>query len=100
MLNGKRIAILVEEGFEDSELVEPMRAMKNADARLVIVGSGTRETYRGKRGRTTVTVDTTADKVNAKDFDGIDPFCPCVSEVHRYRRPGCNTPPSDYVGRN
>ena len=71
MLSGKRIAILVEEGFEDSELVEPMRAMKNADARLVIVGSGTRETYRGKRGRTTVTVDTTADKVNAKDFDGI-----------------------------
>ena len=71
MLSGKRIAILVEEGFEDSELVEPMRAMKNADARIVIVGSGTQKTYQGKRGRVTVTVDTTADKVNAKDFDGI-----------------------------
>jgi len=71
MLSGKRIAILAEEGFEDSELVEPMRAMKNADARVVIVGSGTKETYKGKRGRATVTVDTTADKVNAKDFDGI-----------------------------
>jgi len=47
MLSGKRIAILVEEGFEDSELVEPMRAMKNADARVVIVGSGTKETYKG-----------------------------------------------------
>jgi len=71
MLSGKIIAILAEEGFEDSELVEPMRAMKNADARVVIVGSGTKETYKGKRGRATVTVDTTADKVNAKDFDGI-----------------------------
>jgi len=71
MLSGKRIAILAEEGFEDSELVEPMRAMKNADVRVVIVGSGSKETYKGKRGRATVTVDTTADKVNAKDFDGI-----------------------------
>ena len=71
MLSGKRIAILAEEGFEDSELVEPMRAMKNADARVVIVGSGTKETYKGKRGRATVTVDTAADKVNTKDFDCI-----------------------------
>ena len=71
MLNGKRIAILAEEGFEDSELVEPMRAMKNADARVVIVGSGTKETYKGKRGRAAITVDTTADKVNTKDFDCI-----------------------------
>lgn len=28
MLEGKRIAILVEEGFEDSELMEPLWAMK------------------------------------------------------------------------
>ena len=71
MLSGKTIAILAEEGFEDSELVEPMGAMKNADARVVIVGSGNKENYRGKRSRAAVTVDTTADKVNAKDFDGI-----------------------------
>jgi len=30
MLDGKKIAILVEEDFEDSELIEPLRAMKNA----------------------------------------------------------------------
>ena len=71
MFSGKRIAILAEEAFEDSKLVEPMRAMKNADARVVIVGSGTKETYKGKRGRATVTVDTAADKVNTKDFDCI-----------------------------
>ncbi len=71
MLDGKRIAILAEEGFEDSELIEPLKAMKNAGARVVIVGSGSQESYRGKRGSATVRVDTTADKVKAEDFDAI-----------------------------
>jgi protease I len=71
MLDGKRIAILAEEDFEDSELVEPMRAMKNAGAKVVVVGSGSQETYRGKRCSATVRVDVTADKVNAEDFDAI-----------------------------
>jgi len=71
MLSGKRIAILVEEGFEESELVEPMRAMKNAGARVVIVGTGSKETYTGKRGSASVRVDTTADKVNPEYFDGV-----------------------------
>jgi len=71
MLHGKRIAILAEEGFEDSELMEPLRAMKDADARVVIVGSGSKDSYRGKRGSATIKVDTTADKVKALDFDAI-----------------------------
>lgn len=71
MPDGKRIAILVEEGFEDSELIEPMKAMKNADVRVVIVGSGSKEAYTGKRNRVTVTVDTTAEEANAESFDGI-----------------------------
>ena len=71
MLEGKRIAILAEEDFEDSELIEPLRAMKNAGARVVIVGSGSKQSYKGKRGDATITVDTTADKVKAEDFDAI-----------------------------
>ena len=71
MLDGKRIAILAEEDFEDSELIEPLRAMKDAGARVVIVGSGSKESYRGKRGKATIKMDTTADKVKAKDFDAI-----------------------------
>ena len=71
MLGGKRIAILAEEGFEDTELIEPMRAMADANARVVIVGSGSKRTYKGKRGNAKVTVDTTADKVQAEDFDAI-----------------------------
>ncbi|MBI4283271.1 MAG: protease, partial [Chloroflexi bacterium] len=42
MIEGKRIAILAEEGFEDLELLEPRRAMKDAGGRVVIVGSGSR----------------------------------------------------------
>jgi len=71
MLDGKRIAILAEEDFEDSELIEPMRAMKNAGAKVLIVGSGSRESYKGKRGNATVIVDATADRVRAEDFDAV-----------------------------
>ena len=71
MLEGKRIAILAEDDFEDSELIEPLRAMKNVGARVVIVGSGSKQSYKGKRGDATITVDTTADKVKAEDFDAI-----------------------------
>ena len=71
MLSGKRIAILVEEGFEDSELVEPLRAMQNAGARVLLVGSGSHETYYGKRGKAKIKADIIADKVNGQDFDAI-----------------------------
>jgi protease I len=71
MLTGKRIAILAEEGFEDSELTEPLRAMKDAGARVLIVGSGSKKSYRGKRGSAEVKVNTTADRVKAGDFDAI-----------------------------
>jgi len=71
MLAGKRIAILVEEDFEDSELTEPLRAMKDAGARVAIVGSGSKKSYSGKRGTTTVVVDTTVDKVRVEDFDAV-----------------------------
>jgi len=70
-LEGKRIAILAEEGFEDVELVEPIKAMKEAGANVVVIGSGSRPRYRGKRGTVTMKVNTVADKVNVEDFDAI-----------------------------
>ena len=71
MLEGKRIAILAEDDFEDSELMEPLRAMKDAGASVVVVGSGSKKTYRGKRASAEVAVDTTADAVKASQFDAI-----------------------------
>ena len=71
MLVGKRVAVLVEDGFEDSELVEPIRAMKNAGARVIVIGSSTSENYMGKRNNTAVKADITADNVSIDDFDAI-----------------------------
>jgi protease I len=71
MLDGKRIAILAEDDFEDSELIVPMWGMKNAGAKVLIIGSGSKEIYQGKRGSVAIRVDTTADKVKAEDLDAI-----------------------------
>ena len=71
MLAGKRIAILVEEDFEDSELVEPMRAMQEAGAKVVLVGSGSKKSYHGKRTKTEIHPDTTADKVTLGEIDAV-----------------------------
>jgi protease I len=37
-LTGKRVAMLVEDGFEDSELVGPLEALREAGATVTIVG--------------------------------------------------------------
>ena len=71
MLDGKQIAILAEDDFEDSELVEPLRAMKEVGARVLIVGSGSQDTYRGKRGQASIRVDVAADKVSADGLDAV-----------------------------
>jgi protease I len=71
MLVGKRIAILAEEDFEDSEFVECYRAMKDAGARVVVVGSGSQEIYCGKRGKATIKANVAADQVSAEDFNAV-----------------------------
>ena len=70
-LKGKRVAILAEQDFEDVELTEPLKAMKEAGAQIFIVGSGSQTSYQGKRGKVTIKVDIDADKVRAEDFDAI-----------------------------
>lgn len=71
MLDGKKVAIMVEEGFEDSEFVESMRSMKNAGAKVVVIGSGTRDTYQGVRGTSTASVDAAAADVDVDNFDAV-----------------------------
>jgi len=70
-LDGKRIAILAEEDFEDAELTEPLRAMKAAGARVMVVGSGSQKSYKGKRGVAKVKVDADAGQVRAAYFDAV-----------------------------
>lgn len=69
-LEGVKIAALVESDFEDLELLYPVMRFQEEGADVIIVGTGSAETYRGKHGLT-VTADTTADAVDAADFDAI-----------------------------
>ena len=69
-LDGKRIAVLAENLYEDMELWYPVIRMREAGANVTVVGTGTADTYTSKRGLP-VTVEATADKVAATDFDAV-----------------------------
>ena len=68
-LNGKNIALLATDGFEDSELTQPLEAFKQAGATVMIVSNG-KDKITGKNG-TDITVDMSIDEVSAADFDGL-----------------------------
>lgn len=70
-LISKRIAVLAEDDFEDVELVEPVKALKEVGANVVIIGSGSKPKYQGKRGTVTIIVDAIVDRVRIEDFDAV-----------------------------
>jgi protease I len=70
-LSGKRIALLVEDGFEDYELTGPLDALRSAGARVTIVGPSAHTEYRGKRGQAVVTSDLAAESARIEDFDAL-----------------------------
>jgi protease I len=71
VLKDKKVVVLVEDDFEDSELVEPVSAVKEAGARVVLVGSGSKKSYHGKRLKTEITPDTTADRITVEEIDAV-----------------------------
>ncbi|HEX7087672.1 MAG TPA: type 1 glutamine amidotransferase domain-containing protein [Vicinamibacterales bacterium] len=66
----RRIAILVEEEFEDSEVTGPAQLLRDAGFEVVLVGPAAGATYTGKRGGTVVS-DLAAGKARAAQFDGL-----------------------------
>ena len=71
LLAGKRVLILVEQEFEDSELSGPRDALMAAGATVVLVGPVAGAEYRGKRGDTVVTYELAAGVARMKDFDAL-----------------------------
>jgi len=71
VLSGKRVALLVEEGFEDRELTGPLDALRSAGATVTIVGATADTEYRGKRGQAVVTSDLAAGSARMTDFDAL-----------------------------
>ena len=70
-LAGKRVAILVEDEFEDRELTGPLEALRAAGAKVTIVGPAAGAEFKGKRGQAIVTSDVAAGSVRMKDFDAL-----------------------------
>ena len=70
-VSGKRVAMLVEDGFEDRELTGPLEALRAAGAQVTIVGPTKGTSYRGKRGEATVTSDMAAGEARIRDFDAL-----------------------------
>ena len=73
MLNGKRVALLVAEGFEQSEMVEPRKALEQAGAQTEIVSPAQDEVqgwnHFDKADR--FNVDVPVAQANADDYDAL-----------------------------
>jgi protease I len=72
-LNGKRVAILATNGFEQSELIEPKRLLEEAGAETVVVSpeQGQIKGWREKDWGDTIPVDQSLDGANEADFDAL-----------------------------
>jgi protease I len=73
-LEGKRIAILVEEGFEQVELTEPLKALKDAGAEAHIISPNKNteiKAWNHTDWGDKFTVDKKLSEVNANDYNGL-----------------------------
>ncbi len=75
-IEGKRVAALVGDGFEESELFEPKRALEDAGAIVTIVGADEKslQKIRGKKGLDegqSVKAEELVADVTADDFDAV-----------------------------
>ena len=71
VLSGKRVALLVEDKFEDLELTGPLTALRAAGATVTVVGPTAGAQFKGKRGEAVVTSDLAAGAARMKDFDAV-----------------------------
>jgi protease I len=69
-LEGKRIAILAENNYQELELWYPLLRMREAGAEVSVVGMPGVETYKSKLGYP-VNVDVAADSTAPEDFDAV-----------------------------
>ena len=72
-LNGKRVAILATDGYEQSELLQPLQALKSAGATVHIVSlePGQIKGWDDEDWGDTVNVDFTVEQANAAEYDAL-----------------------------
>lgn len=72
-LEGKKVAILATDGFEQSELMEPYKALREAGAEVVIVApkGGRIQGWKHIQPGEQVDVGLSLDQADAEDFDAL-----------------------------
>ncbi len=72
-LQGKKIAILATDGFEQSELMDPRKALDEvgAETKVVSLKSGKIKGWKSNDWGQEVPVDVTVDSVRGEDFDAL-----------------------------
>ncbi|MGH6898500.1 MAG: type 1 glutamine amidotransferase domain-containing protein [Geminicoccaceae bacterium] len=72
-LSGKKIAILATDGFEQSELIQPQRALEDAGATVHVVSpkGGTIRGWKEKDWGDEVAVDVELGQARPEDYDGL-----------------------------
>ena len=71
----KKVAILIENDVEDAEFQVPYNGFKQAGFDVLVLGSRTNETYKGKRGKVSMKADGTTTEAIAAQFDAV--VIPC-----------------------
>lgn len=66
----KKVAILVDQLFQDSEVLDPRDKCQSNGFKVDIIGPNTQEEYIGKKGAK-VKADKSIDEVSAKDYIGL-----------------------------
>jgi protease I len=69
-LNGKRVALLAEDNYQELELWYPLLRLKEAGAQTVVVGKTSGQVHTSKLGYE-VTVDIAVSEVSVREYDAI-----------------------------
>lgn len=70
LLKGKKVAVLVEDRYEELEFWYPLLRLREAGAETFAVGTGREEVFTGKNGYP-VKADLSISDIDANDFDAV-----------------------------
>ncbi|KYG63634.1 glutamine amidotransferase [Bdellovibrio bacteriovorus] len=72
-LKGRKVAILATDGFEESELFDPKKALDEAGAQTTVVSlkKGEIKAWKDKNWGKSIAVDLSLDEADAEDFDAL-----------------------------
>jgi protease I len=72
-LSNLKVAVLATDGFEEAELTEPVKALKEAGARVEVLStkSGQIQAFRHHDKGTTVSVDRLLNEAQPREYDAV-----------------------------